>query len=1479
MANKNSTYVQSLVSFILDTKPYHSKLTEIVEEYRFSDSMTVNIKENLFSRNSSKSAWVYDLYSDGISTPAPLTQIHRIVSPEFRQFTVNENSTETRGAFKVSRDENTDLPLVPLAFDPTNIQGLGLSDAFVQRGGLGTLNEGLLEGKDLFLSKGAYVFQIKQTISAIPKVLGEFTQEYTADQTFPIPVTLSFTTDTLVIQGPAVQVTSNSISVTAPGMVTVTGLSNNPNYVPEFTERGVDGVMAAASTAVQAFAIDKTNPASAISLIQVVLNMIEGQMTLYGTPTVQASLDAVQAIVTAGDLPSTYEQLISDLKTANVPVPPDTYFNVGAGRTQWVQTWDDVQSVLESYSPNLYFNMYTDIGAREDGALVYDDVLRSDVSITSISSDNTRADYEEWTLTAEGSSTLLISGSVSGIIGEVSVPGSFTSPFVNFTTAAGTSTLASGTQILLTPRAKITIHQDAALESWSIIKTNPMAYSRPLFESGRYGYVQDGIGTKNYITILDTTFPSSTVVLTATNSTTFSVTCTADGSYYGTATVGTQFNDGRLQFTIVAGTEYTFQANDKFFIEIYNAPANADSLDLYYGYDLSPYDGDTYVYNTINAALADYQRTLDFSWDSRFTSYDLASFNLQLTQNAVGNRQWRLRAIPDYLSPLEMQTVSPGQVNELQPDDALNPNASTQFDMPNDVTSEGVQSSSDPDILPDLKLWYSSSFALEYFDETIHAWVTVGTVPVGGSYSSATHGISFTLVPASKPFIAAELTTSYYDSSTSPVLKTDTVNGGDTIYWIVQNNAPVQTEPAGVESVRIPRMALHGDSYFYSTPAKWYITFSSDSAYELQGFYTTGLSNGLPVSGTPLTIQLADGLSYLNSDFGLNWSLKVGSGFKAGDRFTFETYASKPFFMVYGSVSGWQPDANINEYYWNGKIGFKITNPEVHLFIGNSLISDWSSSIYGSVALEYLRPDISAAVYIAHAHNDGYWTLYRDGQIVGNGTSLIGDKYFQLSMPTAVAGATATFQVYEGMPFKLGNDLAIVRTTAGRAPSTSDFMLFARTRQDDIGISIIAKDPDQAAVLAALGPTNIDLRYVDLTAGSGVPLSVTSPETAILSGWIPTTFTAMDSSTSNAEFDDMATRFVVQSTITGETVGTVRPIDTDLDTVTFEWDSTFAAKYLPINTEAAIVTYSSGMNEPVRVNFGENVQFLIDGGALSESALFREAVNIGIVESNLFQINMTQDGVIDVHMADGPFGGFLPGYDNTPYDLEDNVDGYFDAGQAFTNVFQRARELALQNVLSPEEQALYNDLLGLLGPYISDPATMTIAQFMALLDNDPPVNYTPQYFGFGVPALGMASEVTDSSAESIGSSVKEALTILTVDNGNPFDYSGFGAGYMDAFPESFSTLISTDAPPIPSAGIPLSGTFDSFDSPLYVPISGLTIDVSFSTAIPGPGTPQFYIWTPADTSARAIPVVERVSSNVFRFNLAAPTSFKLGVTW
>lgn len=1495
MANKNSTYVQSLVSFILDTKPYHSKLTEVVEEYRFSDEMTVHFDERLFSSTTTKAAWLYSHFADGISVPAPTTKIHRLVSPLFRQFTDNSNPSVNRGAFKIGRDENTDLPLVPFAFDPKSIQGTGLADSFVQRNGLGTQNEGLVEGLDVFLSHGAHVFQIKQTISTQPIVAGRFTQEYTEFEPpqfvtpveYPLTVTMEFSAPTMVITGPAVQTSSTTISVTGPGLVTVVGLSDGPNYDPQYVNRSNENLIATVTSTTQLLAGDKNNPASAISHIQNVLDMIEGVLSLHPDAASSTELANVQNIVDGGVLPSSYEALINALETAksvnpNIDVPPGTSFDVGSGHTMSVTTWDEVHKLLSSYSPSLYFNQHTDLSVRESGAVIYDDVYRNDVVIKNIKVDPFRPSYEEWTLIAATSSSFFVRGSVNGIIGSATYPGTFTSPYLSFELldpldfgVQNAQPIEVGAVITLTPANKVVVHANAPLEAWSIIKVNPLAYSRPLFTSTRYGYVKDASSTRDLITILDASFPTCTVVLTALSSTKFSVTNTVEPSYYGEATVGQEFNDGRLQFTIVAGNEYTFQENDKFYIEIRNDAPFADDLDLYYGFDLAPFDGDEYVYNTISQALQDYQKQLDFGWDSRFINYDWAVFNLQLSQNAISDREWRVRALPNLSKPLPLQNSSPTNVvNLIAPEDPLNPDAFLQVDMADDVTSEGIRSSSDPDSIGDLQLWYSDSFAVEYFHTGLQMWVLAGTVNVGDTFNSTVHGISFTLIPGSKPFIAARLRSSWYSQVNGGPMQTGVVDGGDTFYWRARNNPPVQIGPAGVESVRAPRLVMHGDSYHFTAPARWYLNFSSGTEYTLQGFYTTGVQTGQPVFSTPKALSLVNGKSFYSRDDGLHWTIESGRGLGSGDQFTFETFEKKPIFLVHGSVSGWQPDAEIDKFYWNGKIGFKIRSPKVELFENDNLVSDWESSL-GAVTVSELRYDSPSAVYRAYAHNDGYWTLYRDGSIVAAGANELVDKYIRVTLPDAVEGALLVIRVSaDEMDFSLGQDLAIVRTTAGRSPTSDDFVLFSRTREDGVAISVKPTDDAQAAVLSNLAPTSIDLRYVDHTTGSGVPLSVTSQETNVLSGWLPALITKFDGDTSTADFSDAATTFEVRSAVIDQKIGTIRP-RTSIDDVVFEWDSGFAATYLPLNTEASVVTYGSGMNDTVRVSITEGIQFLLGGGGLNEDMLFMDFVNVGFIENHLMKVKATYNTDFGVTIADGPFGGFLPGFDNMPFDLEDGVGGYFDAGQAFSDVFMRARALALQNVLTPQEQAEYNDLVALLAPYTNDPATMTFDQFTALLDAEPPVNYTPQYFGFGVPAIGMAMQIEDRPAESTGAAFKEAMTIRAIDFGYGYDQYGYDVGGMDVPPESSVIVLSTELPPLPTSGLP-SGSYADFETPLMVPApGGRVIEISFAAEVTT--TPQIYVWRPTDPVPQIVSTFEKVSDNIFRFSIPVASEVKLVV--
>ena len=1497
MANKNSKYVQSLVSFILDTKPYHSKLTDVVEEYRFSDEMTVHFDERLFTNTTTKAAWLYSHFADGVSIPSPKTKIHRLISPLFRQFPMNSDPANNRGAFKVGRDENTDLPLVPFAFDPKSIQGTGLADAFVQRNGLGTKNEALLEGHDVFLSHGAYVFQIKQTISTQPAIIGRFTQEFTQyaapDFTelvvYPQTVTMPFTASTMVVTGPAVQTSSTSIQVNGAGLVNVFGLSDQPNYDPQFTERSNENLLATVTSVAQVQALDKSNPSSAISLVQVVLDIIAGVLSAEPNTNAFAELAVVQNALDNDVLPSSYEELISSLYSAGVNVPAGTALNIGSGRTKLVSNWGEVHDVLNSYSTSLYFNEYTDLSIRESGALAYDDLYLPNLIVKNIKANPFRPDYEEWTLIAASETSFFVKGSISGVVGAATLPGSFSSSYISFDLEATNGIIIiEGEEFVLTPTTKVVVHATAPLEAWSVIKVNPQAYTRPVFSSTRYGYVMDATGVHDYITIVDQSVPTCTLVLTALSSTTFSVTDTSEPTYYAEANVNEFFDDGRFQFTIVSGTHYTYQAGDKFFIEIENNAPVADDLDLYYGFDLDAFDGNEIIYNTVNAALADYQTELGFAFDSRFVNFDWVAFNLQISQNIVSGNQWRLRAVPNVSKPLLLQNSTPSNlVNEIAVDDPLNPNAASQFDMPNSVT-EGVQTASDPDNVADIQLWYADSFALEYFDESLGIWVTADTVPVGSTYNG--HGFSFNLIEASKPYISARVRSSWAVPG-SGVVQSETVEGGDLFYWVIRNDPPVQQEPSCLESIRIPRLVMHGDSYHFTVPAKWYLNFTSATTYSLQGYYTTGDLNGYQVLSEPLQIDLSDGYSYHNESLSLHWTVIGASGFGVGDQFTFETFEKKPIFLVHGSVSGWQESAEIDKYYWNGKIGFKIRSPKVELFENGLLVKDWVSS-HGLVTVTKLRYDTTSAVYRVYAHNDGYWTLYRDGAIVGAGETSVSDKFISLNLPTVIQGAALTIHVTaDEMDFSMGQDLAIVRTTPGRAPRTDDFVLFSRTREDSISISVKAKDSNHAIDLSVLGPTNIDLRYINHTTGSGVPLSVTSPETSVLSGWLPALTVKRDNGTSLADFSDSAVTHEVYSATIGEKIGSVHQLSGSTDYV-FEWDSTFAENYLPINTEASIVTYGSGMNESVRVNITEGIQFLLSGGGTSDSAMFNDPVNVAISEQYVLKLKSSYNTDVTVNVDDSPFGGFLPGFDTARYDLEDGVNGYFDAGQAFTGMFERARVLDLQNVLSPTEQAEYNDLIGLLAPYLTDdsgvitsPGQMSLTQFIDLLEQDPPINYTPQYFGFGIPAVGMAMEITDyhggkpyggvdpENVEGAGALIEEALTIRSYDFGYAYDQSGFDAGGFDVPSDSTVTVYSASLPPVPNTGIP-SGAYADFETPLTVPApGGRVIEITFAHVVGS--TPQFYVWKPTDPAPQVISVVERVSDTLFRFSMPSVTELKL----
>lgn len=1480
MANKNSIYLTALADFIKDTKPYHTKLAAVDSVYQFSEDLNVKITERTFTSTSAKSAWSYPYFSSGVSSALlPAIPMHRIVNPQFRGLTKNSDSNNL-GSFKVSRDENTDLPLVPFAFDPKSLQGPGLADTLVQRNGLRDRTEGLVEGHDVFLSHGAYVFQIQQNKNSSIEAIGRYTHDFVASEgPFPITVSLEFSADSYTVYGDAQMVPgTNRVNVNGPGNVVVNGFASQGAYNTLFTEKQNEDLILSSTIATQYTALDKSKVGSSINKILALLARIQSELNQDPDAVAQAELNNLLSVLNSSNpiLPKSYEALMNALVNANISVP--------SGFSNWKTGNKSVLKRLSSYSPPLYFNEFNDIGIRDSGNLNYKNISGK-IKVTNIFASSARTEYEEYTIRASTNTTFLVSGSFSGTINAITLPDAdtpvrFTSNQISFDLAR-TNEVQPGDEVKLAPSRKITIHESAPLEAWSLIKVNPIAYTRPVFNSTRYGYVSSSKGN-NYLQIIDPTWPAGTIILEAISENQFRVKTTG-GNYTSVVNVNTNFNDGKLAFTIKTGSTTPFSIGDRFYAEIKNDPAAYKDLDLSFGYDMGPFDADEIVYNTINSSLPDYLKKLEFGYDSRFINYDLTSFNLRVSENAENNKQWRLRAVPDESRPLPLQNTTPKNIiNQLGTNDPTNPNAVVQLDMANNTTSEGNVSSTDNDTSPDILVYYASKFALEFFNEDSGIWSFQDFVNVDEYYSNADIGLSFNLIQGTKPFISTRVTSSYIETlNGSPV--TRIVDGGDVISFSVSNAGPEQLEPINLSSVKAPRLVMHGDSYHDSHNIDFNITFLDEDRYSLNGIYTDGTLVGNNVY-TNKVLSLSANTSY--QDEFIHFSIKPGNGLGANDNFKVSTFDKRPSYLVYGSVSGWQPNATVGEWYWNGKIGFKITKPKISVhengILKTGVNNSWDLSI-GTIKVSHLRFDTEDSDYeVKCSDADGHWLLTKNGVVVSHGKNLVQDKFISIELPDPSIFKFGVF--VEGDEHKLffGQDLAIIRSTAGRMPTGNDFVLFERTEKDELMISIKPRDAEHTEVLKKLYPVNTDIRYVDHNANSGVPLSFTSPETDVLQGWIPLDL-QFKNNNSDVVFSDQSTSLSIFAAGTGESIGQIAPVQTDLNKVLFTWNPDFHNKYLPLNAECTFVALSAGLNDLAQVHIKDGVTFLFSGGGLDSDALFADEINVQITGYAEFKIKNNYQESVDVHINDGPFTGFLTGYDNLPFDQE-VPDGAYDVGSVLTARYERAKELFQKIDKTDAEKREYQDCLALIDPYLSNGIDTTFEQFIALRDADV-YNKLPAQsnsgatqgfgIGFGIPDLGHGIEVQEESTSTVGSKITENISLNTEDNGYPYDRSSFGVGLLDQGSTKTGIVHYTgDTLPIPASGLPGTGvTYQDYDTPLWITQPVNSVELNFPNLLNA--DPLIYIWGPLDTHPYLVTFIQKLSSTRYKFSVPYKNELKI----
>ena len=1308
--NKSSVYVQSLVDFILDTKPYHSKLTEIVEEYRFFDNLNVKIEERFSSKTKINSVWTYNYFSS--ANPLYRTMpAQRLVNPTFR----SED-------YVVGVDENTDLALVPFAYSKKTFDGVGVRAVYLRHP---AFTEPLTESVDYFQSHGSYQFQIKQTLNAA----GVLDPLYASGQD--------------------------------------------------------DGSILEARRSTRALALDATNPSSATSRIRVLLDEIQAATLLAPNVDVQRELDALYAILDSGELPQSYEALLAWLALPNddeqIVALPD-----GHDR-EWYE-----QQFSNNTSP-LFFGMFTDLGVRESGLLNYQDTKSSFISVSNISTP-ADGDIEEWTLTAvaDTSSTYRITGSSSGFVGFVDAGSSFNNGRLSFSTASIAAPTA-GDVVALTPTKKIVISPTAPLETWNIIKVNPIAHDRPLLSSSRFGHIIDEDGNLGNVTLLDPSLPTGDIILTSRGNNLFDLT---SSSINAVVTVGQPYNDGKIAFTIVAGPT-NFALGDRFYISIVNLPARVEDLDLGYGYDLDPYDDDDGVYPT--------GQKIGFYYDTRFTDFDLTSMNLQITELAIDGRKWHLRAVPNYDKPIENVDGIP---------------------MP-----EG-----------ELRIFYADNFVLEYSDDDFNTKTIVATIATNDTFSSTEHGLSFKLPAASRPYIGV----SAYDTDAR-------VEGGDIFSFAVKNPAPMLSEyPVALASLQIPRLIMYSDSFYDVKAAKWSVTFSDANTYtvesKINGVVTSSTVGKIGLDG----VDAREGYSFKGD--GVHFTIVPSTGLAAGDIFTFNTFDPKPSYLVHGSVTGFTAPATVNEYYWNGKIGFKLTGPVANAFINDQLVT---------APIHTIREDCPSIIY-TFAENDLGWMVTRaDTGVQTFAADFFQDEYLWIDLLSAQPNFKLEIIAHEYPLWNTADVVILNSMTQARLPNLGDVVVVEKTEDSLFSLNITPSTYD----VSALQPITIDQRFIN-TNTHGTPLSLTSPETALLQGWIPMNVQKFDSTSSIAEFSDPATLYKFTSAGSGELIGELRQLDplNKAEPIIFEWDTSFYNKYLPLNAEANLVIQGSGWNDKVSAKMSESIKFLLSGGALTEDWLFHDDADVTIVDSSMMNIVTTYNDSIDAVVDDGPFAGFMPGYGNTPYDQ----DGY-DLGQAPDLISLLSNPNLTQLQIDDIFKQWNNYLMYPRIPQTEEEWTY----YYAALQNDPNPGTVTDDFGFPIKGLGI--DITDHSGSSASASIMEAMTILATDSGNRMDAQGFDSANLDEADETTALIYSGGLPPIPNAQP--GATYESFDTPLTVENPARVFEVSFNApaATLNQLNPSFKIWLPENDAPIHV-LSERISTGIFRFSMARPTTGKIIVS-
>ena len=641
----SSNAVDSLIAYINDVKPFHSKLSEVVEEYQFYEKLNVSIGDGQhFTRTKFAGIWDSESYSNGLYA-------QRIPLPFIKQA-------------KSSKYWNSDYTIDPVNIDQ---QIPGLLSAYYLAHNIGVrkvLKDNIcqIEGIDFHVSHGAHTVQVdgqnkKYAETVFANLVGDDASKWVKGaQIISEPTDLRYN-DVEDQNGIVTNIQPNFDApyeewtvecVQASTANTGASLSYDHNQVVPSAMWNVQHRLDSFDIFTQVYleTPQGLTPISPKHLIFVDRNTLNVQFSTPKTGKVKIVryVDSSQTFSTEIVSPSAAWTISHGLNSRNLifttkmvlngtleQINPNSieviddnnvivhFTTPKVGRISIGKTDSYTTAVFEQATPATAWSfdntLRSSLGifavVRDDGSIIFPQNLTISNTLIFVEfSQPTAGKLLFVRLFAAGNESTLFSvrGSETGLIGYAKLGLQFASNSISLLVKpkSDESVFTIGEKYVLTPANRITTHKSyTANEKWSLIKVNPIAYLKPRFSKA-------GSPTLTNFTIKTDAIRPQVLSLVYGNGV-FTVSNSL-GESLGSSALGVTFSNAEVMFHISAGT--VAPADGDFFeVEIVNLAPSIENLDLTVGYDIQPFD--------------------DTEYDDHLVNFDLTSLNLSITNAGI----------------------------------------------------------------------------------------------------------------------------------------------------------------------------------------------------------------------------------------------------------------------------------------------------------------------------------------------------------------------------------------------------------------------------------------------------------------------------------------------------------------------------------------------------------------------------------------------------------------------------------------------------------------------------------------------------------------------------------------------------------------------------------------------------------------------------------------------------------------------------